>query len=211
MTDGVLEFREEDHSYRLDGVSVPGVTGALQVISAAAYAHVDPEVLAAKAELGRAVHRLIELDCMGDLDVEALSAELVPYYVAWRTFLRTSGFSVVLSEGKVYSRRYSYAGQLDLFGRLNGILSLIDAKCVVTVMPSTGPQTRAYEVALRECRPDVLAPDAPCRRYALQLKPSPTLCGAIGWSLHPFANDGADLKLFLSCLNVTHHLRRYRL
>ena len=209
MTGAVLEFHEEDHSYRLDGVSVPGVTSALQVISAAAYAHVDPEVLAAKAELGRAVHRLIELDCLGDLDVESLPAELVPYYVAWRQFLRTSGAEVVLSECKVYSRRYGYAGQLDLLLRLNGILSLVDAKCVVAVMPSTGPQTRAYEVALRECRPDVLVPDAPCRRYALQLKPAKV--DEVAWSLHPFVYGAADLKLFLSCLNVTTHLRRYRL
>lgn len=205
-----LVFHPEGHRYTLDGAHVPGVTSALKVVSQADYFGVDPEVLARKAALGTAVHQVIELDCQDDLDVDSLDDVLLPYFRAWRSFLTASGFHVELSEGKVASRRYRYAGQLDLFGRLNGIRSTIDAKCVVRVMPSTGPQTAAYTEALRESRPDLLPPGAPCRRYALQLRPfdSDGRPMAQPWKLHPFTQDAADLRLFLACLTVTHHLER---
>lgn len=207
--DGLI-FDPIQHRYTLDGMYVPGVTSALKVVSQADYFGVDPEVMARKAALGSLVHQVIELDCAGELDVEDLDDVLVPFYRAWRSFLVSSGFVVELSEGKVASRRYRFAGQLDLFGRLNGIRSTIDAKCVAVVMPSTGPQTAAYTEALRECRPDLLPRDAPCRRYALQLRPfdasgKPT---AQPWKLHPFTQDAVDLRLFLACLTVTHHLER---
>lgn len=205
-----LAFDETRHSYTLDGMHVPGVTSALKLISQADYANVDPELMARKAALGSAAHRMIELDCGGDLDTDSLDGQLVPYYNAWRSFLVTSGFAVVLSEHKVASRRYRYAGQLDLFGRLNGVPSTIDAKCVAQVMGSTGPQTAAYTEALRETRPDLLPPGTPCRRYALQLRPFDAQGRPLTtpWKLHPFTQDAADLRLFLACLTVTHHLER---
>jgi hypothetical protein len=201
-----LVFDEAAHSYTLDGQPVPGVTKALKLISE--YGWVDDAVLAEKADLGRMVHEVIELDCLGVLDVASLDPLLLPYYRGWRGFLATSGFTVLLSEGKVASRRYRYAGALDLFGELNAIRAVVDAKCVTTVMPSTGPQTAAYANALRECRPDLLPPTAPCRRYALQLRPPLQPGKACRWTLHPFTDDGYDLKLFLACLTVTHHLHR---
>ena len=203
-----LVFDEATHRYRLDGVPVPGVTEALKVITTADYAMVDPELMARKAIFGRAVHSMIELDCAGELDLDQLDEQLEPYYAAWREFLTASGFRVILSESKVHSRRYRYAGQLDLFGQLNGIPATVDAKCVTTVMPSTGPQTMAYTSALRETRPDLLPPAAPCRRYALQLRPALEAGASARWRLVPFTDDAADLRLFLASLTVTHHLRR---
>lgn len=205
-----VTFDPVAHRYTLDGRPVPGVTRALQVITADAYAGADPAALAAKAEFGQHVHAVIELDCAGELDVPALDPLLVPWYGAWRAFLALSGFRPRLSEGLVASRRYGYCGKLDLFGDLPGDgirtpshLAVIDAKCVTTVMPSTGPQTAAYEAALRECRPDLLPAGTPCKRYALQLHPGRSR----PFTLHPFA-DPADLRLFLACLTVTHHKDR---
>lgn len=198
-----LVFHEAEHSYTLDGQPVPGVTRALKLISE--YRDVDPAVLAAASNRGKLVHRVIELDCMNDLDVPSLDDVLVPYYQAWREFLAVSGFQVILSESKLASRRYRYAGQPDLFGRLNAIPAVIDAKNVVAVQPATGPQTAAYEHLVRECHPTLLPASAPCRRYALQLHPNPPPGKSARWSLVPF-QDPADLRLFMACLTVTHHL-----
>ena len=205
-----LAFDSELHRYTLDGAPVVGVTSALKLVSDADYFGVDPEVMARKAELGTAVHRMIELDCHDDLDTDSLDEVLRPYYRAWRSFLTVSGFTVRLSESQVASRRYGYAGTLDLFGTLNGIPATVDAKCVTTVMPSTGPQTAAYTQALREWRPDLLPAGMPCRRYALQLRPSDAQGRPLStpWKLHPFTQDAADLRLFLACLTVTQHLKR---
>lgn len=196
-----LLFLEEGHRYFLDGAPVTGCTTALKVISDADYRFVDPELMAVKARFGTAVHRVIDLDCLGQLDLARLDDDLVPYWLAWRDFLTASGFQVRLSEGPVCSRKWRCAGKLDLFGMLNGVPAVIDAKCVVTVMPATGPQTAAYEAMLRESRPDLLPAGAPCRRYALQLRPGAD-GGAATWRLVPFTNP-ADLRVFLSCLSIT--------
>lgn len=203
-----LVFHEAEHRYTLDGQPVPGVTRALKLISE--YRDIDPAVLEASAARGRMVHRVIELDCLGDLDVPSLDDMLVPYYQAWREFLALSGFRVALSESKLACRRYRFAGQPDLFGHLNGIPAVIDAKNVVAVQPSTGPQTAAYEHLVRQCHPTLLPAAAPCRRYALQLHPRPKPGQSARWSLVPFT-DPADLRLFLACLTVTHHLEKRNL
>ncbi len=207
--DGLI-FDEAGHTYRLDGHRVLGVTEALKPISAADYFGVDPEVMDRKARIGTAVHKVIELDCQNDLDVDDLDDLLLPYYRAWRSFLVASGFRVVLSESKVASRRHGYAGQLDLFGELLQLPATVDAKCVTAIMSSTGPQTMAYTDALRECRPDLLPAGMPCRRYALQLRPlmPDGRPATTPWMLHQFTDDAADRRLFQSSLNVSKHLHR---
>lgn len=194
LTHGLV-FDEARHAYTLDGAPVPGVTSVLKVCSAADYAGVDPAVLELAAERGRAVHRLIELDGQGRLDEDSLDARLRPYLAQWRQFLAQSGFRPLLQEAQVASRRYGYAGTLDLFGELNGGLALIDAKSVVRVMPTTGPQLAGYELALRECAPELLPADTKCPRFALQLAPGGR------WRLEPFTSP-RDARVFLAALTI---------
>lgn len=192
-----LVFDEARHAYTLDGAPVPGVTSVLKVCSAADYAGVDPEVMANAAARGQAVHRLIELDGQGQLDEAALDPMLRPYLAQWREFLAHSGFVPILQEHQVASRRYRYAGTLDLFGYLDDHLALIDAKSVAKLMRSTGPQTAAYELALREWCPAILPEGVPVRRFALQLPKSGR------WQLHPL-RDRADQRVFLAARTVHH-------
>jgi hypothetical protein len=195
-----LTFDEASHTYTLDGKPVPAVSRVLQVLGDE-YAMVDPEVLERAAELGRAVHWIIEQDVRGTLDVDMVDFHLLPYLDLWRDFRRTSGFEPILTEARVYSRRYRYAGTLDLFGILNGKLVLPDAKRTAGVPRKTGPQTSAYELALRECMPEVVAEAArrigwreaapvPIHRYALHFTTT-------RWQLVPFRDPG-DLRVFLS-------------
>lgn len=204
-----LSYDDALHEYRYDGNVVPSVTQALGRLSAEEYRGVDAEVMERAAQLGKAVHRVIELDLRDDLDVESLSEGLLPYYESWRNFLATSGFTAVLSEQRVYSARYGYAGTLDLFGILNGEAVLIDAKRTAQVPRTAGPQTAAYETALRESLPDVItrhndlttpARDL-IRRFALHLRADGT------WRLVPFT-DRSDLRVFLAQVTTHHWLRK---
>lgn len=188
-----LTFDPASHTYTLDGQLVPGVTKVLEVLPSA-YVHVDPDVLERAAEIGRAVHWIIEHEILGDLVADEVDFHLLPYLDQWLDFRRTSGFEPLLSEGQVWSRRYRYAGTLDLFGRLNGRKALIDAKRTAAVPRSAGPQTAGYELALRECRPDVLGADERADRFALHLTPK-------RWQLVPF-RAAADQRVFLSALNI---------
>jgi hypothetical protein len=189
----VLAFDEASHTYTLDGRKVPSVTQALKSLPND-YAMVDPAVLEQAAGLGRAVHKLIELDLADRLDVNSLDDQLVDYLLQWQAFRATSGFQPILSEARVASSRYRYAGTLDLFGRLNGRLVLIDAKSTAAVPRSAGPQTAGYELALRESRPDLLPIGTFVDRFALHLKRDK-------WQLVPF-RDTADQRVFLSALTI---------
>lgn len=191
--DNALAFDEDRHEYRVGGRLVPSVTQILAPLSSAEYRHVDRAVMEAAAALGTAVHKMIELDVRATLDTDSLSDGLRPYYGAWRNFRALSGFRMVLSESRVYSSRYGYAGTLDLAGWLGDRFAIIDAKRTAAVPRTTGPQTAGYEQALREhAEHAVLWPkDTPIDRYALHLKTDGK------WALVPFT-DRSDLRVFLS-------------
>lgn len=201
MTANVLTFDPDRHEYRLGSQPLPGVTSILARLTAEEYRGVAPEVMERAATLGKAVHRLIELDLADDLDESSLSGDLADYLEAWRAFRALSGFEPLLSEQQVYSERHGYAGTLDLFGILNGEAALIDAKRTAAVPRTAGPQTAAYERALRECMPEVVqravsgAEPGRIRRYALHLMPFKK------WALVPFTNP-SDERVFLSCLSI---------
>lgn len=189
-----LAYNDDLHEYRAAGKVIPSVTQILSPISAMEYRGVDRGVMERAAQLGKAVHRVIELDIRDDLDVDNLSEPLVPYYKAWLNFRALSGFEPMLSEQRVYSARYGYAGTLDMFGRITGRFAVVDAKRTNAVPRSAGPQTAGYENALRECMPE-LTGGLLIDRYALHLKTDGQ------WRLVPFA-DKNDSRVFLSALTL---------
>ncbi len=192
MSDTAVSFDAELHQYHVDGQRYPSVTQVLGDLSARAYRFVKAEDMARTALLGTAVHAVIELDSHNELDEDDLDDALRPYLDKWRTFRAQSGFQVIYSEQVVASRKYGYAGKLDLFGRLNGRYALIDAKRTAGVPRTAGPQTAGYEQALRESHPEIGID--PIDRYALQLTDAK-------WQLQPF-RDRNDLRVFLSALQL---------
>lgn len=199
-----LVFDEASHTYRLDGKPIPSVTTILKELSAREYRFVAPQLMADAAWLGQAVHKVIELDVQGTLDEDTLDGTLIGYLRKWRQFLAQSGFQPLLSEQRVFSRKHHYAGTLDLFGMLHRRLAMVDAKRCAQVPRTAGPQTAAYETALRESHPEAIAAAAkaidwklsappPIDRYALQLTPADNP----GWQLVPFKNS-SDARVFLS-------------
>ena len=208
MDNSLLHFDDSSHSYTYDGEHFDGVTTILKPLSELAYKNISLAVMEAARQLGMAVHKVIELDIKGTLDEDSLDDVLRPYLFAWRQFKAQSGFIPLLSEQRVFSIRYRYAGTLDIFGILNGDAALIDAKRVCMVQPVTGPQLAAYEIALRECQPEVVANavsgPAPGRinRFALQLKPEEK------WKLVQF-RERTDAQDFLSILNYRNTIQKW--
>lgn len=196
MADG-LQFDEVEHEYRLDGNVLPGVTTVLRPITAHEYRAVDRETMERSALLGKAVHKLIELDIAGTLDEDPLDDSLRPYLAQWRQFRAQSGFQVIHSECRVHSARYGYAGTLDLAGTLNGTRAIIDAKRTAAVPRSAGPQTAAYRAALAELYDGEWQVSD---RYALHLTPE-------RWRLVP-QKDPNDLRVFLAALTLHNYLEK---
>lgn len=192
MADG-LTFEPEGHVYKLGTRVVPSVTQILGPLSAREYRFVDKSTMEAAAALGTAVHKMIELDVADDLDVASLSEPLLPYFAAWRNFRNLSGFECCMSEQRVHSAKYGYAGTLDLAGELNNRPTIIDAKRTAQVPRTAGPQTSAYRQALSEAGSEYANAD----RYALHLRVDGS------WRLVPFV-DKNDLRVFLSALTLHH-------
>lgn len=80
----MLEFDSSSHTYRVGGVVVPSVTQILSPL--VDFSMVTPDVLAAKAAIGTAVHLACELYDMDDLIEYDLDPVLVPYFEGWKKF-----------------------------------------------------------------------------------------------------------------------------
>jgi hypothetical protein len=176
-----LEFIADGHKYLLDGAKVPGVTDILR--AALEFGHASQEVLRAALQRGTAVHKAIELDCKGTLDVSTIDRRVWPYFAQWRMWRGQSAFQPLTverdgifgAELRVYSALFGYAGTLDLAGRFpqtpqNEII-VPDIK--TGGIPCTvGMQTAGYADALLEML-RLLHPSRAfvVRRYCLNLTP----------------------------------------
>jgi len=193
----MLTFVEETHTYYWNGEPVPNVTRIIAPLTD--YSRIPPAVLEKARQEGVAVHKMVELDCKGDLDVETLPEWMHPHYTAWLRFKEESGFECWKAEEKMYHPVYGYAGTADLFGplpKLKGIKGAanIDVKRSFFGGPAIGLQTAGYtrmwndtDGKARERRV------ADRNRFALQLRNDGT------YRLKRF-EDAEDFGAFLACL-----------
>jgi hypothetical protein len=144
----VLSFDELSHEYRWNGVRVPNVTSVLKPLSD--YSNISPAVLENAREEGVQIHKMIELDLKGDLDIESLPEWIEPYWRAWQQFKIDSGFELVASERRMYHKNLQYAGTCDFVARLpklknaNKGLCMVDVKRSLFGGPVIGLQLAAY-------------------------------------------------------------------
>lgn len=183
----MIEFEPESHIYRVDGAVVPSVTQILDPYTGLEF--VDRETLQRAAEFGSHVHEACHLFNMDELDRDALDADLAPYVDAWERFLDESGAVVLLSEHRVASRKYGYAGTLDSVVHWGKTKRLVDIKTGAAVPRTVGPQTFAYTQALSEEGESV------SQRHCIHLKGDGT------YSNHKL-NDPRDWSIFQSALNL---------
>lgn len=173
----LLTFDEATHTYRLLGAVVPGVTQLLRPL--VNFDRIAPDVLAAKADLGRRVHLATQLDDEQDLDPDSIEDDVRPYLAAWQQFRVDTRCKVLMNEKQVCEPCLMYAGTLDRVLAFDGATWLVDLKTCFTTPMSAGPQTAAYLRALGDT--------SVTRRAALRLRPDGTyrldpLTGADDWS-----------------------------
>jgi len=164
-------FDEELHLYtRSDGLIVPSVTQVLQEVGLVCYDGIDPEVLSRKADLGTAVHKAAWYYDDGDLDANSVAPEILSYLTAWVRFREEARFTPRKCETRgiatIDGMEYGYTFDRD--GFLGEKPVLLDIKCTAAIEISWGPQTAAYEHALRQQDGIVR------QRAAVHLKPNGT-------------------------------------
>lgn len=189
----MISFNEELHEYTDEnGKRVPSVTQALDVLDS--YIGIPPDVLAKASERGTKVHKAVELHLLDDLDELSMDPDIANYFYAYIKFERETGFTPVASEMRVHSKKFNYAGTLDLVGPdPKGLkrIAIIDIKTSAQLMPTVGPQLAAYERAWVE----ETGSKKKHLRYGLLLKPDGT------YVIHEYT-DTTDFSVFLACLTV---------
>lgn len=165
-----FQFIPESHTYLENGRVVPSVTQILERAGLVCYSHIPTEILEHKAEIGTAAHAACHYHDEGDLNESTIDEEVIGYLEGWKKFRRESDFVPKLIEyrgvAEVDGMRYGFT--LDRAGILQGKSHLIEIKCTAGVEISWGPQTAAYEMALRKLGEPVL------RRVAVHLRPNGT-------------------------------------
>ena len=156
---------DANHQYSENGVHVPGVTSILgewikaEWYGQTFYVHartgftLSESRIKELASIGTAIHRgmLFMLTGQG-LNWDRLNPVLVAPLRQGEKWIQENKPTVIIAEKPLYSKRYGYAGTLDLFCATNktkkGHRMLIDIKS--GMFDSAGPQTAAYEVLARE-------------------------------------------------------------
>jgi len=161
-------FIKESHTYLEDGRVVPSVTQVLERAGLVCYSHIPAAILDHKAEIGTAAHAACHYYDEGDLDESTIDTEVIGYLEGWKKFRRETDFTAELIEyrgvAEVDGMRYGYT--LDRAGLLQKKNILLEIKCTAGIEISWGPQTAAYEMALRK-------PGEPVRRrVAVHLQPN---------------------------------------
>lgn len=198
MTDTAPEliFREADHTYFMDGVEVPSVTKIIE--PAYDFCFVKQEHLDRARDLGSKVDRTIQLFETGTLDRPSLHPILEAYlaqYLRAKDFLK---FDPIGFQTQVCSRKYKYAGTMDLHGLLLPSMPFDDVEEVIIDI-KTGLyysahklQTAGYKLAAVE-RGIV---SEKCKRASLYLAEDSF---EIVWHTSPY-----DVIAFISLQNFHH-------
>ncbi len=187
-----LTFDEHTHTYRHEGRVVPSVTRILRPLES--FDMVPSELLERAAKFGTAVHKAIHLSLLGRLDWDSVDPALFPYIQAAQKWLVDTGATVLASEQRVYHEGKRYAGTIDVVAdiraRLHSHRNVIDWKTSLVAPPTVGPQTWAYQQALKSMEGGK-APSRVC-----------VLLRGDGTYRNLPQTDRGDGTIFQSCLNL---------
>lgn len=128
------DFDPETHTYRVDGMVKPHVTGLLRDAGLVKADETDSgwtiseDVLENARERGSYVHEAIELDAQGLLDEDSLDEEIYGYLESWRGFVAETGYVSIAQELPVYCPHGDYCCTIDDVGYIGERLVVLDRK-----------------------------------------------------------------------------------
>jgi hypothetical protein len=155
------------------------------------------EAIAAKRELGLAVHAATHYHDDGDLDMGTVDPVVLRYLQGWIGFKWQLKFEPEARELNIEHPILGYVGRLDAVGRVAGVRSIVDIKCTAQPPATAGPQLAAYLEAYRSRHQQ----DEWMDRWCVQLKPD----GTFRMHKHTDRDDWTDFKAALQLY------RRYQL
>jgi len=119
-----LEFDQEEHKYRVNGMDVPTVTELLKLGGA-----IDTRFFTASgSHRGTRRHKATELYDDGSLDWGTVHPDDYPHVLGWSNFIRDNDVEIVDSEIPGFNRFFRYAGTLDRIAIIDGKYFVVDIK-----------------------------------------------------------------------------------
>lgn len=121
-----LIFFDADHSYQVDGETVPSVSEILRFMSREIYDSVTQWRLDNAADRGSRIHKACEnIDRYGSCEI---ASDIEPYIRAYIRFLQEHKPEWKRIEHAMYSPTKGYAGTLDRYGIIGGKRTIVDIK-----------------------------------------------------------------------------------
>jgi len=186
----MIEFNEGKHEYRNEsGMIIPSVT---QIMKAAGFVFFQGPDSERSMDLGRKVHKTCELYDLNNLDEDLLDPILRAYLASWEKFLEDFKFKIKAVEGRVYSKKYGFAGTFDRIGVLGGVNTIIDIK-TNNPGPFTAIQTAGYALAYNE--------NVKSDKKKVVQRASVILESSGKYKYRAYSSP-QDEKVFLGCLNI---------
>lgn len=189
-----LLFFDDNHTYTVDGQTVPSVSELTRFISREIYSGINQYRLDLAAERGSAVHKAAELlDKYGKCEV---SEEIAPYLRAYLRFMKEHACAWQKIEWATHHPENLYAGTIDRYGTVDGLPAILDLKSTSLISPA---HRTLYTAQLNLYR-RMMQPDMPVEKlYDLQLKADES------YKLIPIALDD---RLADACLNLHQALKK---
>lgn len=183
----------EAHIYRRGNRIIPGVTETLQI-------NFGKRIYWNEwyANRGKAVHLAIYYLVRDELNWDTVDERIKPRVEAFQKFLRETGFSVLSSEIQLFSKRYNFAGTIDLIlGKHGDPKELILCDIKSSIEPIVELQLGAYSIL-----------------YAENLKLVKKVCAVElkdngSYNIKWFKDLKRAQRIFLSCLTVANWRKQY--
>ena len=118
------EFDEKEHKYSYGGKQLPSVTTVIKEVLNITY----PEYANFHATRGTYVHKAIELYLKNNLDFGSIDETIKPYLDSFITFQNKANIEPVLLEERFADKNISFAGTVDIVGKVKGKTYLFDIK-----------------------------------------------------------------------------------
>lgn len=188
ITEPLLKFEAETHTYTVDGEVLPSVTQILKAARLIDYSMIPQDILQAAAERGTRVHKALENLDNGRIEPNNVDPDIAGYVEAGLRFYREAEFECTLVEYRNWHKNWRYAGTLDRIGLMAGCQTILDFKTGL-LLPGHGLQLAGYLEMLPEPRR--------YRRIALKLSED----GSYRIQEYPAAEYRRDIRTFLSALD----------
>ena len=148
-----LDYDEDAHSYKVDGVKVPSVTRIVDAcfpknltewavtLGEEEYHRILDEAL----DIGNYTHEWIE----SYINEQPFNATTNPSIKAFLNWEKVKNLEWLSSERKIYCDRFKYAGTVDAVAKINGRVCVIDFKTSRKIYKPYHLQVTAYAQAIK--------------------------------------------------------------